>query len=861
MALSINTNMASLNAQRNLGKSQGTLAQAMERLSSGLRINSAKDDAAGLAVSDRMTAQIRGLNQAARNANDGISLAQTAEGALQETTNIMQRIRELAVQSANATNSASDRASLQDEVNQLVSELDRISNTTSFNGIKLLDGTFTSQSFQIGADANQTISVSVSGARSTDLGINSLTVDNTDLGIDAATSSGTVLTSGEGMAAVSTGADFTTLATAAIADQVITVTDADGTTSTFTIDGNDDRSAAAIAAGLPAATTSGISAITASSNAAIFDISNIANANGALEGDTVTFNLVVDDQSQAVSFQIGEDAAATQANFLAELTTEMGDINTANGDSDLALSGSGNSLTITSTAGATIGLENFAVQDNATVSLAMTAGTSQSVSLDIDGTTVTWTTGASDAASATAFTAAFGATALATTHTIRDDGAGNVVIAKLDGTDLVVDNFVDGAGADQAVVVTAGNAGSTVSGTPVTLNTDPLTTATSAAVIATSDSMSFGGSTVTEGSVTDSAVKTSSVSITLDAGATISSSVDASSGSIFSVAADVAAGESGMTDVSAGNNVAEQTLTITGAAQATVDIAANSTAKNIATAINAESDTTGVTGKASTTATLSALTANGTVTFDLYGQNGTAASISAAVTSADLSGLVSAINNKTSLTGLTAQIAGSGDSLVLTSSTGEDIKLENFNVSTATSTEPVRMTVQGASGGPVALVDSNDTVNDTDSTVVGGTVTFQSTSDTFSVTSSIADSAGGLFTGAADATNGSTLSSVNQINISTVSGANSAIETVDGALAQIDTIRGSLGAVQNRFESTIANLQSVSENLSAARGRILDADIAQETATMTKNNILQQAGVSILAQANQLPQLALSLLG
>ena len=134
MALTINTNVASLNAQRNLGASQSNLNKSMQRLSSGLRINSAKDDAAGLAISDRMTAQIRGLNQAARNANDGISLAQTAEGALQESTNILQRMRELAVQSANDTNSASDRSSLNDEVGQLKAELDRIAQTTEFNG-------------------------------------------------------------------------------------------------------------------------------------------------------------------------------------------------------------------------------------------------------------------------------------------------------------------------------------------------------------------------------------------------------------------------------------------------------------------------------------------------------------------------------------------------------------------------------------------------------------------------------------------------------------------------------------------------------------------------------------------------------
>lgn len=177
MALTINTNVASLNAQRNLGTSQSNLNKSMQRLSSGLRINSAKDDAAGLAISDRMTSQIRGLNQASRNANDGISLAQTAEGALQESTNILQRIRELAVQSANDTNSASDRSSLNDEVAQLVNELDRISETTSFNGKKLLDGTMDNATFQVGANAgsNQTISFAIESARSDDLGADNLT--------------------------------------------------------------------------------------------------------------------------------------------------------------------------------------------------------------------------------------------------------------------------------------------------------------------------------------------------------------------------------------------------------------------------------------------------------------------------------------------------------------------------------------------------------------------------------------------------------------------------------------------------------------------------------------------------------------
>jgi len=171
MAQVINTNIASLNAQRNLTSSQNAVNTALQRLSTGLRINSAKDDAAGLAISERMTTQINGLNQAMRNANDGISLAQTAEGALSQIANNLQRIRELAVQSRNATNSDSDRLALQKEVAQLTAEIDRVAKDTSFNGINLLDGSFTSKSFQVGANAGQRISIdNIINANSAQLG-------------------------------------------------------------------------------------------------------------------------------------------------------------------------------------------------------------------------------------------------------------------------------------------------------------------------------------------------------------------------------------------------------------------------------------------------------------------------------------------------------------------------------------------------------------------------------------------------------------------------------------------------------------------------------------------------------------------
>lgn len=170
MAMTVNTNVASINAQRNLLKTQNAMQVSLKRLSSGMRINSAKDDAAGLGIGNRMGAQVRGLNQAVRNANDGISVSQTAEGALQETTNLLQRMRELAVQAANDSNTSDDRESIQIEVDQLVKELDRIATNTTFNNKKILDGSAGTFNFQVGANSNQTISVDLVNVKANALG-------------------------------------------------------------------------------------------------------------------------------------------------------------------------------------------------------------------------------------------------------------------------------------------------------------------------------------------------------------------------------------------------------------------------------------------------------------------------------------------------------------------------------------------------------------------------------------------------------------------------------------------------------------------------------------------------------------------
>ena len=214
MGMSINTNSVSINAQRNLGLSGNSLATSMQRLSSGLRVNSAKDDAAGLAIAERMNTQVKGLAVASRNANDGISLAQTAEGALGKVGDMLQRMRELAVQSGNATNSKTDREALQAELKQLRDEVDRVAKTTSFNGSKLLDGSFTGAVFQVGANSGDNITVgALANTKVDQLG----KANYAEAGITSPSIAGTMMAGTTPITVTITGADGAT-ATATIAN-------------------------------------------------------------------------------------------------------------------------------------------------------------------------------------------------------------------------------------------------------------------------------------------------------------------------------------------------------------------------------------------------------------------------------------------------------------------------------------------------------------------------------------------------------------------------------------------------------------------------------------------------------------------
>jgi len=290
----INTNVASLNAQRNLNASQSSLSTSLQRLSSGLRINSAKDDAAGLAISERMTSQIRGLDQASRNANDGISLAQTAEGALVEVSNNLQRIRELAVQSRNATNSQTDRDALNTEAQQLMSEINRVAGQTNFNGVKLLDGSFTNQSFQVGANAGETVDIaSIVNANASNLGTYSRAeVTGVAATTFTAISAGDLTINGTSVGAVAAATSASERA-GGIRDAVNSVSDTTGvyaineTATTVTLVSASGNIVTAFAGASADTATTGLTAgtttATSSTGFASLDLSSVAGADTAMQ--------------------------------------------------------------------------------------------------------------------------------------------------------------------------------------------------------------------------------------------------------------------------------------------------------------------------------------------------------------------------------------------------------------------------------------------------------------------------------------------------------------------------------------------------------------------------------------------------
>ena len=676
MAQVINTNIASMNAQRNLESSGSTLQTSLQRLSSGLRINSAKDDSAGLSISERMGAQIRGLNQAARNANDGISLAQTAEGAISSMADNLQRLRELAIQASNATNSATDRASIQSEVAQLVLEIDRVSTVTEFNSMKLLDGSFRGQSFQVGANAGQTIEMNISSARSSSLG---------------SSDSAAVSTTGKGAA----------LAAGDLLLNGISVN------------------------------TSLASSDTASySNAAYSGIAKAAAIN-------------------AVSSQTG--VTATVDATVAVASTAMSALNLSQG---------------------TITINNIAV--------AVTTGA---------------TTTATRAAVMAAVNLVSDRTGVAATDTGSD--ATGIKLTAADGRNITV-SLTDVLSTNVGIAETTTYAGVTMTSskdiaisTIGTIANAGLITGTYKTQVATANSIASGST------------------------------------------AELAGG-----DVKINGTIVGSSSVLSYDTASTAN--GTSSAKAKAAAINAISSQTGVTASSRTdvaSVLMSAAASSGAITI-----NGVASSeVSLVSTSTDTNraAIVAAINAMSQRTGVTATDLGgtaAGKGISLTAVDGRNIVVSNSVLSSNTGL------ATGTTYGTVTLT-SNKAF-----TIEQGT----------SATANAVRTNLGINTGTYGS--GRTGQSISSIDVSTTAGANTAVIAIDNAINSLNNSRANLGSVLNRFSSTVSNLGIATENMSAAQSRIRDTDFAKETAKLSRGQILQQAGVAMLAQANSIPNTILALL-
>jgi flagellin len=788
MAQVINTNIASLNAQRNLNRSQGQLATSLQRLSSGMRINSAKDDAAGLAISERFTAQIRGLNQAVRNSNDGISLAQTAEGALGEVTNNLQRVRELAIQAVNATNSASDRAAMQQEVTQLIEEIDRVATQTNFNGVKLLDGSFTAQTFQVGANVGETISVS-SIADTTAAGLN--------LSNGVATRTSTAVGSAALVAGDLTINGFDVGAVAADAKDIADAIAAAASTVTATATNSQTLAFGTVTGTALAATTSGAAAsftdivvdaavaTTSATGTGFADIvvdaaiptdSTVSGAfTDTVQSNGATLTLTIDGISVIDFTDAGTnyDAADAQSDINTFITNNSGysivSGTVAGGDlvirkadgTDMAVVEGGSLTGAAGFAGAFV-----ATHTGGTVADAPVAYRLQIDGADVINTTVGVGTDLTEAELDTAINDFMTANSSAYSKTGSLAG-GNLVISKTDGTDMTVTQT--GAGL-------TGLTGTSTNGTPADPTVNYVLNVDGTDII---NQAITAGNDLTAGDV-DTAVN---------------SFISGSSGA-YTKTGTFAGGDLVISKADG----SDMTITETGA-----------------NAVSGSFEATH-TGGDSLVAPAYSFTLDGT-TLDL---SAAIAGNDAVVTGDELATAISAVS------GFTASFA-SGN-LTIAKTDGSNFTLAEAGAD-STGSEGLATATTTTYRGTVALTSTGENL------VVGGT----------------SPAKAGL-TALTTAATGNTLT------VETVSGANALITAIDTALNTVNGARATLGAIQNRFESVVTSLQTSSESLSAARSRIQDTDFASETANLTKAQILQQAGMAMMAQANQLPQGVLSLL-
>ncbi|WP_415886871.1 flagellin [Neptuniibacter sp. QD37_6] len=782
MAMVINSNIMSLNAQRNLTISQGDQNQAMERLTSGKRINSAADDAAGLAISNRMTSQIRGLDQAVRNANDGISLIQTAEGALDETTNILQRMRELSIQSANGTYTDGNRATIDAEVQQLIKELDRISETTTFNGLNILDGTLGTVDLQVGAEANETIRFEVGALDADSLGFGSVTADIAGDDVDLSAvdiDDGDVLINGQSIGSISTTDTFEDLLTK-INSNVAGVSAA----------GFNDIEGSQAGSGLTSATNQLTLTVTQVDNSTttfvIQDTNNLAELAEAINETTGgTVQASISDTGE-LTLQNSTGASISLATTNNDSLAVTG-ITSANGayEGQLALtSDNGEQITITT------GPEGIEA-DLAALGL----------SENLDGGVVV-----GSALSTTDAAAALGFEDLIINGVAISNDLNGEAVDTLQEKVAVINEASTETGVTASLIGEDSNTTS-LDGTAVELKGTSAVTAFTAAA-----DMQINGVTVSFAATADST----------DIVAAINAQ-EANTGVVAYTDDD---------DVL--HLYSESAITLTESAGAAVDGYLNIAAGDTFTS-----------GTAVAESSYSAMDTDTSI--KLNGQE----IMFTAADYRDADDVISQINASTALTGVYASVNDSGE-LTLTSNsaftleagTGDSGKLlagmgfetsEFIDSSAANGLQAVQIDPQ------LKLDSLNDSTISIEVTADGATAT-------------------GLRNQNESGTGAATGSAISSISVGTAAEAQKAIDVIDNALDQVNDVRSELGAVNNRLDFTINNLSNVSENASAARSRIMDADFAAESAALSRAQVLQQAGTAMLAQANAAPEQVLSLL-
>ena len=811
MPLVINTNVGALNAQRQLVSSGNELKQAMERLSSGRRINSAADDAAGLAISNRQTSQIRGLNQAIRNASDGVSLIQTAEGALDESTNILQRMRELSIQAANGIYSDTDRATLDAEFQQLLDELDRIAETTSFNGQKLLDGSLGDVALHVGAEAGQIIDFSIQAMSTSKLGLGATSTDLNGARINAG--SGTTSSIGEGDVLINNQAL-----------SAITNLGNGGANDTTLQDVIDDIN-------------TNIEGVTASGY-------NIIAAEGAGSGvisDSETLRLTlgsVDDQS-AVVYDI------TNTETMDDLVET---INKITGGNITAAVDSNGKLSLSNITGGTITIS----YDDASPFVAVEASAAADTKIEtITGILVSGDDGTES------FHGSLGLTS--------DDGSTITITKGAGGTDedLQVLGFPEVVGAGEVLgislnandqnnalisgdlIINGTNIGAIPAGEGLQAKLDAINELTDETGVTASSLARDAFTTRTNDNYTEltssaltfltgETVFINGVEVTLDGSATVTPAEAA----IDINAASASTGVMAFVDSSDQLHLFSEgqiTLGNGGVAGTVADFGDFTELNNLVAAPAA----------AGTYAPSVPTAAGGDGSVAI---NGTVVSLS---DMSSIDTIVTDINAVSGSTGVRAIVDDNGE-LQLSSSSRINIQLGNTaNALTAVSVLGISLTSTGV---------ANDLTDDV--FVINPAIKLDSANDapiSLEVTSTGTDATGlqSLNTDLSATIVGSALAT---LSIASAEGANAAIGSIDQALETINATRSDLGAINNRLEFTMSNLSNISENTAAARSRIVDADFAAESANLSRAQVLQQASQAMLAQANAQPQQVLQLL-